>query len=927
LTLLAIPGARLVLRLMFETAWFSAAEIECLLDQLRALLEGMCANPDAPVARLPLLSTAEEDAVLRQWQGPAVQWTGPATVVELIESVVAQQPDAVAVVAAETGATLTYGALNRAANQVAWKLRAAGVRPEGRVGVWVARSLELVVALVGVLKAGAVYVPLDPAYPSARLATMVRDAGLQRILTGDGLPPVPGGEEIPVQRVRAVADGPAQAPTGGRSAEHAVSLLYTSGSTGRPKGVVTTQAGLANRLRWMQETYRLTAADRVLQKTPVSFDVAGWELFWPLTAGAQMVLLAPGVAESAKVAATLRRMDVTVCHFVPSLLRLLVAEAGAEAQGAPLRLVVCSGEALTGADVASGAALWPGAAVENLYGPTEASIDVTRGPGTTASGAVPLGRPISNTQVYVCDASGQATAVGVPGELYLGGVGLARGYWGQPAATAARFVPDPWGMGARLYRTGDRGWWRADGELVYGGRRDGQVKVRGVRIEVGEVEAVVGAHPGVAACVAQVWGEQVVAYVVPRGADVPEIELRQWARVRLPEAMVPARFVAQTRLPRLPNGKVARAQLPAPDAVAPVTAPIAPRDPLELQLALIWEQSLRLPRSIGVGDSFYELGGNSMQALTVVARIDRDLGASIALADLTESPTVEQLAARLRDRASRRRSSLVTFRATGAGLPFFCMHPAGGNVACYAHLARELGGDYPFHGLQASGLDLQAALHTDIHEMAATYVDEIRRARPGRPYAIGGWSTGGLIAFEVAQRLIAVRETVALLVLFDARAPGDPVDEPGDVGDLAVPAIADVLGVPLDSLRSLDPDQQFDRLVQAARASNRLPPGVERAFARRLLEVFHANVRAARRYTATFFPGRIVLFASSDPSGTRPEQEPADMGWSRLALDVQVRRIVSTHRAMMNPPHVHAVADELRACLQQATQSQQQPVM
>jgi amino acid adenylation domain-containing protein len=509
----------------------------------------------------------------------------------------------------------------------------------------VARSLELVVALVGVLKAGAVYVPLDPAYPSARLATMVSDAGLQRVLTGDGLPPVPGGDEIPVQRVQAVADGPAQAPTGGRSAAHAVSLLYTSGSTGRPKGVVTTQAGLANRLRWMQATYQLTAADRVLQKTPVSFDVAGWELFWPLLAGAQMVLLAPGVAASAVVATTLRRMGVTVCHFVPSLLRLLVAEAGAEAQDAPLRLVVCSGEALTGADVASGEALWPGAAVENLYGPTEASIDVTRGPGTTGAGAVPLGRPISNTQVYVCDAGGQATAVGVPGELYLGGIGLARGYWGQPAATAARFVPDPWGVGTRLYRTGDRGWWRAGGELVYGGRRDGQVKVRGVRIEVGDVEAVVGAHPGVAACVAQVWGEQLVAYVVARGADVPETELRQWTRARLPEAMVPARFVTLPTLPRLPNGKVARGQLPAPDAVARAVY-VEPRTPVEAVLAQIWAGVLRVPR-VGATDQFFALGGHSLAATQVMARVRDALQVAVPLREIFDRPRLDELAARI----------------------------------------------------------------------------------------------------------------------------------------------------------------------------------------------------------------------------------------------------------------------------------------
>ena len=527
-----------------------------------------------------------------------------------------------AVALAWEGGELTYRQLDDRANRLAGQLRHLGVGPDALVGVCLERGPALVVALLATLKAGGAYVPLDPDHPRDRLAGLLADAGVAAVLTDPGL-----AGRLPPQsapRLYLDADGAAEAAAGGDprgaaghpgrpAADNLAYVIYTSGSTGAPKGALNTHRGICNRLLWMQDALQLASDDRVLQKTPFSFDVSVWEFFWPLLCGARLVLARPGgQRDSGYLAGLIEATGITTVHFVPSLLAAFLDEPGLE-RCRDLRRVVCSGEALPAALAARAGERLPGAALYNLYGPTEAAVDVTWAacrPGERRPG-VPIGRPIANTQVYVLDRRLRPVPMGVLGELYLGGVGLARGYLGQPGLTAERFVPDPCGLqaGGRLYRSGDVGRWLPGGELEFVGRADGQAKVRGVRVEPGEVEAALTRHPEVreAAVLARADGGgpvRLVAYVVAAGPSGPGAEeLRRFLGALLPDYLVPSAFVAVAALPRTPSGKVDRRALPEPGPERPALegAYVAPRTPAEQVLADIWAQVLRLRAGGGGG--------------------------------------------------------------------------------------------------------------------------------------------------------------------------------------------------------------------------------------------------------------------------------------------------------------------------------------
>ncbi|MFL6120782.1 amino acid adenylation domain-containing protein [Actinophytocola sp.] len=544
----------------------------------------------------------------------------------LFAAQVARTPEAPAVRFA--GAELTYAQLDRRANRLAHHLLARGVGPESVVGVQLERGAELVVALLGIHKAGGAYLPLDPDYPAERLAYLRTDARAGVTVTAETFTGLDGPDHDPGVHVQ-----PA----------HPAYVIYTSGSTGRPKGVVIEHRGIVNRLRWMQDTYALDATDRVLQKTPSSFDVSVWEFFWPLMTGATLVLACPGGhRDPAYLAEVIAAEEITTVHFVPSMLRAFLAEPFGALPS--LRRMICSGEALT-ADLVTGVAGRIGCELHNLYGPTEASVDVTAvqcHPGEP----VTIGRPITNTRAYVVDGDLHPVA---DGELCLAGVQLARGYLGRPALTAERFVPDPFGDGDRLYRTGDRARFRPDGTIDYLGRLDHQVKIRGHRIELGEVEAVLTTHPAVRAGVVTVHrpadGEpRLVAYLVPDGR--PDLsDLRAHLRRTLPEHMIPALFLSLSTLPLTPSGKTDRAALPAPDGSRPaLDADYVPaRTATESTLVAIWEGVLETA-PIGVHDPFVELGGQSLTAARICARVRQRFGGHLSAGDLLAAATVARMA-------------------------------------------------------------------------------------------------------------------------------------------------------------------------------------------------------------------------------------------------------------------------------------------
>jgi amino acid adenylation domain-containing protein len=581
----------------------------------------MIADPQRPVAMLPLQTEAQRRQVLEQFNSTAVAYPEEHLLHRLFEEQVQRCPDAVAVWC--EGRQLTYRELDRQANQLAHYLRRHGVGPDLLVGICMERSAELMVSLLGVLKAGGAYVPLDPDYPAARLAYMLRDAQVPVVLTQSSLlDRLPGDAALllcldceDAQLTRESGD-PLAADV---SPYHLAYVIYTSGSTGQPKGAMNTHRAICNRLLWMQQQYRLSTADSVLQKTPCGFDVSVWEFFWPLLAGARLVLAQPGGhKDPGYLAQLVRAQGITVCHFVPAMLQAFLDEAGLERSCATLRDVICSGEALP-RELAEGFLARIPARLHNLYGPTEAAVDVSFWecrPGEP--GPVPIGRPVANTGLYVLDERMRPVPVGVPGELYIGGVQIARGYWGRPTQTAERFIPDPFSDApeALMYRTGDRARWRPDGALDFLGRLDHQVKVRGFRIELGEIETTLRQHPAIrqAAVVARpdaIGGTRLVAYVVPRGEAVSAGELSSHLRQRLPEAMVPSAFVALEAMPLNPNGKVDRNALPAPEGNRDQAgeAYVAPRTAVEETLAAIWREILGLER-VGVHDNFFALGGH-----------------------------------------------------------------------------------------------------------------------------------------------------------------------------------------------------------------------------------------------------------------------------------------------------------------------------
>ncbi|MEV4374685.1 amino acid adenylation domain-containing protein [Nonomuraea sp. NPDC049637] len=631
-------------RLEYATDLFDAETIERFEANLRTLVESAAADPDRAVPELPVLDADERARVLALGDGgPQAE---PGILHTLIEARAAATPDAPAVLFGDL--TLTYAELNGRANRLARRLRQIGVERGRPVAVCAERSPELVVALLAVLKAGGAYVPLDPEYPRDRLEFMLSDSGARVLLTQRHLPSFGPVETVLLEDDHDLGSGDLDPVTGPDDAAY---LIYTSGSTGRPKAVVNTHRGIVNRLAWMQETFGLTAGDVVMQKTPTSFDVSVWEFFWPLLQGACLVPVRPGGhRDPAHQRDLVKRHAVTTMHFVPSMLALFLEEANIESC-ASLRRVVCSGEELPPRTAARFFERLPGVELHNLYGPTEAAVDVSWHACRPGETVIPIGRPMPGCRLHVLDERLEPMPVGVPGQLHIGGVQVARGYAGRPGLTAERFVPDPYGPpGARLYATGDLARLRADGELEFLGRIDDQVKVHGWRVELGEVEAALAADPRVRGVVVALrddapGGRGLVAYVDWTG-DPSRLshELRTGPARTLPSALVPQAFVPVTEFPVGPSGKLDRAALPSPTGPGRSdlgTSYVAPETPLEEELCALWGELLGRDR-VGVEDDFFALGGHSLLAVLLITRYREAYGIEMDLRVCFELTTVAE---------------------------------------------------------------------------------------------------------------------------------------------------------------------------------------------------------------------------------------------------------------------------------------------
>lgn len=653
LTLNVLPGKELSCSLWYRRNRFRDETAHGLVRQLATLLMGMVQAPHARLGLLPLMDDAERAQVVGAWNQTARAYARMAVPAQIA----AQAERTPAAIAVRAGATaVTYAALLRQAYQLAQALRRRGVGPEALVAVSLDRSVDLVVALLGTWYAGAAFVPLDPSYPVDRLRYMLDDSQAALLVTdrAQAARLAHHGPTFCLEQDRAtLATLPATPLPGAVDEAQLAYVLYTSGSTGQPKGAGNSHAGLRNRLQWMQGAYGLTDTDRVLQKTPISFDVSVWEFFWPLMVGAELVMAEPGAhKDPVRLIEHITRAGITALHFVPPMLQAFLDQPGVE-RCRSLRQILCSGEALPATLPPRVQQLLPGVALHNLYGPTEAAIDVTAWTCPTPPAAtVPLGRPIANLRIYILDPQGEPVPIGVPGECYIGGIGVGRGYHRRPDLTAARFVPDPFSAqpGQRLYRTGDLVRYRPDGTIDYLGRLDHQVKIRGVRIELGEVEAVLRQQPGVREAVVLArrdghGGARLVGYVTTGPEHTVEpAALKAALAQTLPEYLVPAVIVRLAQLPLSPNGKVDRQALPAPEVAAPrTTAYEAPRTEPEQQLAAIWAQVLGLAQ-VGRHDNFFELGGDSITSLQVLAKAHRE-GLTLTPKQLFEHPTVASAAA------------------------------------------------------------------------------------------------------------------------------------------------------------------------------------------------------------------------------------------------------------------------------------------
>ncbi|WP_296188800.1 non-ribosomal peptide synthase/polyketide synthase [Pseudomonas sp. UBA1879] len=629
----------------YATDLFDHRSVERLHQRFVQLFDDLLARPEAAIGDFGLLD-AQDRVQLVQVNGTARDRGDESLLVHRqFERLAQLHPEREALRCGDQ--VLTYSQLDQRANQLAHYLRGQGVGRESLVGVAALRSVEMVVALYAVVKAGAAYVPLDPEYPADRLRYMLEDAGIGLLLSHNAvineLPVVEGLQVLNLNRL-ALDDQPATAPVVEIHPEQLAYMIYTSGSTGKPKGAGNTHGALFNRLAWMQDAYGLDASDAVLQKTPFSFDVSVWEFFWPLMVGARLVMAQPGDhRDPALLTALIKQHTITTLHFVPSMLAAFMAQDDLSSCES-LKRIVCSGEALPADLARETLQRLPNAGLFNLYGPTEAAIDVTHWTCTTEPGAsVPVGRPIANLQIHILDSRLNPQPIGVPGELYIGGAGLARGYHQRPGLTAERFVASPFGHGERLYRTGDLARWRADGAVEYLGRLDHQIKLRGLRVEIGEIEAALLDHPAIneAVVVARqlATGTQLVGYLVARAFD--EEQLRTQLKQRLPEYMVPAYLVTLDRFPLSANGKLDRKALPEPqlqqrDFEAPLSG-------VESELAELWQDLLGIPQ-VGRRDNFFELGGHSLLVIQLVAQIRRDLTLELPLRALFESPVLADLA-------------------------------------------------------------------------------------------------------------------------------------------------------------------------------------------------------------------------------------------------------------------------------------------
>jgi amino acid adenylation domain-containing protein len=937
----------------YATDLFNVESIHRMIGHYQTLLAGMVANPDCPIDDLPILSPDECNLLARWQQGESKVEVHPDLITQFFAQV-AQRPNATAIF--DQSGHLTYAQLNVESNRLAHYLVSQGIAPGAKIGLCLSRSLRVTVALLAIYKAGGVYVPLDPAYPAERLRVILADAQvgvlltetqwLSRLTTEDGMST--GCLTLCLDRlVDPVTRQPAHDLAVNLPAIASAYIIYTSGSTGRPKGVLLPHRQILNRLAWMWEHYPSLPDDVGAQKTALNFVDSLWEIFGYLLRGMPTAVLTDDVVRDPhNLVDSLAEYGVTHLWLAPSLLRVLLDTHADLSQRLPrLRFWVASGELLPTTLYRRFQEQMPAATLYNLYGTSEVWDATWFDPSIAHhdwhGASVPIGRPIRNVQTYILSPNRLPAPIGVPGELMIGGVGLADGYVNLPELTATSFVPNPFAPGSRLYRTGDLARWLPDGNIEFLGRNDFQVKLRGHRIELGEIEACLEQHAGVqqAVVVLRVHGDgdaRLHGYFVPRsGATPTTAELARFLRARLADVMIPASFESLSSLPLTPSGKIDRKALscqhPSPSRTAEQCA--APNT-VEQKLAAIWEDLLGIEH-VGIHDSFFDLGGHSLLGVRLFSRIEQEFGRRLPLALIFRAPTIATLADYLADDAGQDQwQTVVRIQPNGSRLPFFCVHGFGGGVLGYADLAHLLGPDQPFYGLQATGLDGQSTPDITIEAMATRYIAAMRTVQPNGPYSIGGYCFGGVVAFEMARQLNAQGESIALLAVMEGYAPARHRARSSVLSPQRIGAVWHNLpywwrdyrdlGVVGTRIRVQRKMQQWRKRVlrSLGRATETTAQDLLvddlSVMPQHQLNLLQIHLRAMRSYQPQPYAGCVTLFAARGKtisSALFGSLDPAQ-GWGRLTQSgVEIRLVDGGHRNIHLPPHVTSLAAALADCL------------
>jgi amino acid adenylation domain-containing protein len=839
--------------LEYSAELFDAETIVRVRDRFERLLRAATADPERRVSELPFMSPEEQDELRCFIDGGRAAPAEPRCVHLLFEEQAKKNPNAAAIVAG--GTRISYGELKTRSDQIVARLAASRIGPGARVAFRADRSAETVAAILGTLRAGAAYVPIDSGWPEARVAAIVAEAGAIYVNAKELLV----GDEVDQVRAEPTLDDLAY-------------VLYTSGSSGRAKGVAVTHRNLAHSTGARSIVYR-ERVESFLLASPFSFDSSVAGLFWTLCEGGTLVIPPDDFLDDLPaLAQTLAAERVTHWLSIPSLYAAFLRHGERHLSSLSLRTVIVAGETCPPEMVAQHRALMPEARLFNEYGPTEATVWCTAGELTGP--IVHIGRPIPGTRIEVVDRHLKPAAIGVPGEILIGGAGVAAGYVGQLETTAERFIVRD---GARCYRSGDLGRFRSDGSLELLGRLDDQVKIRGIRVEPAEIEAVLVSHPAVSAAAVVAVEGNLVAHVC--AAQSSEDELRRFLATRLPESLVPRAWAFHRELPKTTSGKIDRHALIARGFQRSAAA-LPPQDETERELLRLFAELFHM-QSVGIGDGFFQLGGHSLLAVELMARIEKQFGRRLPLAAIFQGDTVTDLAAKLREPALTQSSPLILLERGGQRTPFFFVHPVGGTILQYRALARGLGVQRPFYALQSPALEgnpLSADI--SIEALARSYLDAVRTAVPKGPYLLGGWSFGGLVAFEMAQALRHTGEEVALLALLDSHAQNDPHADADGLATLAAWELGDGQSWP---------QQHFAK--------------VER--------IVYAHLGAARRWAPKPYDGRAILFAAHQRGVVRD----TTLGWGPLLPRLSVIEIEADHFSLLREPAIEEVAEKLRAAL------------